>query len=121
MLKIDAEPALFSVCKRGADRGRIVVADRHGAGLTDVLMVLFEIPEALSPTAHCIAARNQSPVFVLDLRPQLGRNPGGADWTVIPSVSGPQAILLHSLLACCGNFGSASVEESFAISGHEAL
>src|SRR6266566_7687099 len=119
MLKIDAEPAVFSVCKRGADRSRIVVADRHGAGLTDVLMVLFEIPEALRPTAHCIAARNQSPVFVLNLSPQLGRNPGGADWTVIPPVSRPQAILLQSFLAGCGKFGSASVEEPPAVPGDE--
>src|SRR5438128_12680374 len=106
MLKIDAEPAVFSVGKRGADRGRIVVAVRHGAGLTDVLMVLFEIPEALRPTAHCIAARNQSPVFVLDLRPQLGRNPGGADWTIIPSIRRAHAILFHSFLAGCCKFGS---------------
>src|ERR1041385_417939 len=102
-------------------RSRIAVADSYGTRLADVLVVLLEFPEPLRPSAHCVASRNQGPVFVLYLSPQLCRNSGCADWAVIPTIGRAQPILFHSFLAGGGNFRSPGLKESFSVGRDEPL
>ena len=63
---------VFLVRHRRAERRRSHVADAFAARAADVVIVLIEIPEPQRPVADPDRVRNQRPVFVLQLRPQLG-------------------------------------------------
>src|SRR5262249_39129028 len=109
------------VSQRRTYRSRIAVADTDGSRLPDVVIVLVEIPESPCPAAHPVAARNQGPVSVLDLRPKLGRNARRADWAVVPTRSRFLAVALHGLLLRLPQFGAARLENSLSITRDEPL
>ena len=78
-----ADAPVLPVGERRAHRRRRVVADALGAGAADVLVVLGEVPQPQRPVHP---AGHERPVLVLELRPQLHRQPRGADRARVPAV-----------------------------------
>ena len=66
------QASMLAVGESRAHSRRSAVADARTALPADVLVVLLEIPKTSGPGALEIVVGNERPVFILDLRPQLG-------------------------------------------------
>jgi hypothetical protein len=83
-LDADAESSMFAVRESRTGRCRRGVADALAAGPPHELIVPGEIPEPQRPVVHAPRERNERPVEMFDLAPQLARQSRRADRPRIP-------------------------------------
>ena len=116
------QPAVPAVRERAADRRRRAVADAAAAGMAEPLIRLVEVPQPARPAAAvAVVARDERPVLVLDLRPELGAQPRRADRARIPGVAGRHARALCRRAARLGQLRAALLEHAPPIAGRQAL
>ena len=120
-LDADDEASVLLVRERRADGRRSAVADACAARRADVLIRLVERPQPHRPPAHEVDRRHERPVAVLDLRPQLGRQPRGADRARVPGIRGFGARALEQALPRLGQLAAALLECSLPVRRDAAL
>src|SRR5262245_3397287 len=102
-LKADRKPAVFLVRERRTDRRWCAIADAAATGMSRPLIRLIEVPQPARPRSRfAVVVRHKGPIFILDLRPQLGGNTRCADWTRVPRIC---RRLPHALSSCATGVG----------------
>src|SRR5436190_22797696 len=71
-LNVNGQSSMLLVGESRAYRGRRLIADACAALRSDVMVGLAEVPQARGPGTDEAVVRYQRPVFILDLRPDLG-------------------------------------------------
>src|SRR5205823_10230576 len=106
--------AMLLVRERAAHRRRRAVADAAAARVPEPLVRLVEIPEPPRPAAEVarVVARDERPVFVLDLAPQLRGEPRGADGRGVPRVTRVDARGVGRAAARIGELARALLEDA---------
>ena len=87
-IDIDRIAALIAGRDRGADRGRVLVADAGGARAAVEMIGLIEVPQALRPRAHLTGRADERERVVLDQVVQFGEHARQRDRRCVPTVAG---------------------------------
>ena len=104
-LNIDGQASMLFVGESRAYRGGRLIADTCAALRSDVMVGLAEVPQARGPGTDEAVVRYQRPIFILDLRPDLGGEACGGDRAGVPGDGGQFAIARAGRLIFGGDRG----------------